>query len=137
CGLLCYQGGAWPEKYRGRLFMGNIHGRRINMDEPRPKGSGYVAGHGPDFLMANDAWARFINMRTGPDGNVYVIDWYDKQACHTGDVNIWDRTNGRIYKVCYRGTKNKPDVQAGLELMRGSAGDLVELQLHENEWYVR
>jgi putative membrane-bound dehydrogenase-like protein len=132
CGLMCYLGGAWPEKYRGQLFMGNIHGRRLNMDIPRPNGSGYVASHGPDFLMANDAWARFINMRYGPDGNVYVIDWYDKQACHTGDVKIWDRSNGRIYKVCYRGTKWEP-----VDLGRKTLAELAELQLHKNEWFAR
>jgi putative membrane-bound dehydrogenase-like protein len=134
-GLLCYQGGAWPEKYRGKLFMGNIHGRRLNMDELRPKGSGFVASHGPDFLMANDAWARFINMQTGPDGNMYVIDWYDKQACHTGDVKIWDRSNGRIYKVCYRGTKWEP-VDLGKNTGAG-LGELAKLQYHENDWYAR
>jgi putative membrane-bound dehydrogenase-like protein len=97
CGLMCYLGGAWPKEYHGQLFMGNIHGRRINMDTLKPKGSGYVASHGPDFLLANDAWARFINMKYGPDGNVYLIDWYDKQACHRPEPEIWDRTNGRIY----------------------------------------
>ncbi len=132
CGLMCYLGGAWPEKYRGQLFMGNVHGRRINMDLPRPRGSGYVASHGPDFLMANDAWARFINMKYGPDGNVYVIDWYDKQACHDNKPGVWDRSNGRIYKVCYRGTKWEP-----VDLARKSNRELIELQSHPNEWYVR
>jgi putative membrane-bound dehydrogenase-like protein len=133
CGLMCYLGGAWPAEYRGQLFMGNIHGRRINMDILKPKGSGYVASHGKDMLLANDAWARFINMRFGPDGNVYVIDWYDKQACHTGDVNVWDRSNGRIYKISHRGTK--PVV--GIDLQKKTDAELVEYQLHENDWYVR
>lgn len=132
CGLMCYLGGAWPEKYRGQLFMGNIHGRRINMDTLRPKGSGYVASHGPDFLMANDAWARFINMRYGPDGNVYVIDWYDQQACHVGDPKVWDRSNGRIYKICYRGTKWEP-----VDLSKKTGAELVALQANENEWFAR
>ncbi len=132
CGLMCYLGGAWPQQYRGQLFMGNIHGRRLNMDILKPKGSGYVAGHGPDFLLANDAWARFINMRYGPDGNVYLIDWYDKQACHHGDPKIWDRSNGRIYKICYRDTK---PVQ--VDLGQKSIEELVALQEHENDWYVR
>ncbi len=82
--------------------------------------------------MANDAWARFINMRYGPDGNVYVIDWYDKQACHTGDAKVWDRSNGRIYKICYRGTKWDP-----VDLSQWTTDSLVGLQWHENEWYVR
>ena len=137
CGLMCYLGGAWPAEYRGQLFMGNIHGRRINMDTLKPKGSGYVAGHGKDLLHANDAWARFINMRYGPDGNVYLIDWYDKQACHTGNVQIWDRTNGRIYKISHRSTQAQGRQALGLDLQKKTDLELVEYQLHENDWYVR
>ena len=103
------------------------------MDMLKPKGSGYVAAHGTDFLLANDAWARFINLRYGPDGNVYLIDWYDKQACHHATPEIWDRTNGRIYKISYRGTKPV----TGVDLAKMSDEELVELQLHENDWYVR
>ena len=85
--------------------MGNIHGRRLNVDVPKAKGSGYSVGHSPDFLVANDEWAKFINLKYGPDGNVFVIDCYDRQACHHNDPNIWDRTNGRIYNVSHRWTK--------------------------------
>jgi putative membrane-bound dehydrogenase-like protein len=131
-GLLCYLGGAWPAAYRDQLLMGNIHGRRLNMDIPKAKGSGYVATHGPDFLLANDAWARFLNMRSGPDGNVYLIDWYDQQACHRHEPEVWDRSNGRIYKICYRGTK---PVQ--VDLSAKTDQELVDLQLNENDWYVR
>jgi putative membrane-bound dehydrogenase-like protein len=133
CGLLIYQGGAWPEEYRGKMFMGNIHGHRLNMDVLKPKGSGFIASHGPDFLLANDAWSRFINMRSGPDGNVYLLDWYDKQACHHGDPRIWDRGNGRIYKISYRGTKPV----TGVDLGRKSNEELVGLLQHKNIWYVR
>ncbi len=132
CGTMIYLGGAWPARYRGQMVMGNVHGRRLNMDLLHAKGSGYVASHGPDFLLANDAWARFINLRYGPDGNVYLIDWYDAQACHTGNVNVWDRSNGRIYKICYRGTKwARPDLGKLSDL------ELVKLQLHANDWYLR
>ena len=133
CGLMLYQGGTWPDEYRGRMFMGNVHGHRLNVDILRPKGSGFVASHGPDFLHANDAWSRFINLRYGPDGNVYLLDWYDKQACHHGDPKIWDRENGRIYKIEYRGTKPVK----GVDLSEKSDKELVELLLHKNEWYVR
>jgi putative membrane-bound dehydrogenase-like protein len=132
CGTMIYLGGAWPKEYRDRMFMGNIHGRRLNVDILRPKGSGYVASHGPDFLLANDAWARFINFRYGPDGNVYLIDWYDKQACHTGNPQVWDRTNGRVYKISYRGTK---PVQ--VDLSKKTSKELAALQTHDNDWYVR
>jgi len=132
CGLMCYLGGTWPAEYRNQLFMGNIHGRRINMDVPRAKGSGYLAGHGADFLHANDAWARFINLQYGPDGNVFLFDWYDKQACHHTDPKIWDRGTGRIYKVSFRGTKSE-----AVDLAAKTDVELAELQAHNNDWYVR
>ncbi len=132
CGTMIYLGGAWPAEYRNQMFMGNVHGRRLNVDNLTPKGSGYVASHRPDFLLANDAWARFINLRYGPDGNVYLIDWYDRQACHTGDTKIWDRTTGRIYKISYRGTK-----AVKVDLSKKSDQELVALQLNANDWYVR
>ena len=132
CGLMIYLGDAWPKEYRGQMMMGNIHGHRLNTDLLHPAGSGYVASHGNDFLLANDAWARFINFRYGPDGNVFLLDWYDKQACHTNQDAIWDRTNGRIYKVSYEGTK---PVQ--VDLRTKTDAELVELQLHPNDWFVR
>ncbi len=133
CGLMIYQGGAWPAEYRDNvLFMGNVHGHRFNTDVLRRKGSGFVASHGRDFLLANDAWARFINLRYGPDGNVYVIDWYDKQACHVGgNVDAWDRSNGRVYKVSYRGTK-----PVSVDLGKKTDAELAALQLLGNEWFV-
>jgi putative membrane-bound dehydrogenase-like protein len=132
CGLMIYQGGAWPEKYRGQMFMANVHGHRLNMDLLRPKGSSFVASHGPDFLLANDSWARFINMGYGPDGNVYLFDWYDKQACHRYEPEIWDRSNGRIYKISYRGTR-----PIRVDLRKKTDLELVELLAHKNDWFVR
>jgi len=132
CGTMIYQGGAWPALYNNQFFLGNIHGRRLNVEQLVPKGSGYIASHRPDFLMANDAWARFINFRYGPDGNVYLIDWYDKQACHSGDVNAFDRSNGRVYKISY---KNTPRVL--VDLAKASDSELVGYQTHNNDWFVR
>src|SRR5437868_4012157 len=71
-------------------------------------------------------------MRYGPDGNVYLIDWYDQQACHRHEPEVWDRSNGRIYKIWYQGTK---PVQ--VDLRKKSDQELVALQLHANDWYVR
>ena len=49
-------------------------------------------------------------LRTGPDGSVYMTDFYDPQICHNTDASIWDRTHGRIYKVVHQGT---PQPQVG------------------------
>ncbi len=111
-GLMCYLGGSWPAEYHGKLIMGNIHGQRLNVDVPERKGSGYVGKHAPDFLNFNDRWSQTLNQQLDPDGNVFVIDWYDKQQCHTGNAPAHDRSNGRIYKISY-GDKKGTQVDLG------------------------
>lgn len=101
CGLLIYNGDNFPEEYRGRAMMFNIHGQRINQEELVPQGSGYVAKHLPDFLKANDKNFTGVALKVGPDGAVYFIDWYDMEKCHRTQPEVWDRSNGRIYRVKY------------------------------------
>ncbi|QJW97742.1 PVC-type heme-binding CxxCH protein [Frigoriglobus tundricola] len=131
-GLMCYQGGAWPKEYNGKLFMGNLHGHRINVDVVTPKGSGYVADRNPDFLLTHDKWSIPLAIKSGPDGNVYLLDWYDKQICHTTN-DIWDRTNGRIYKISYKDAKPVKS----FDLSKATWAELVKYQEHENDWYAR
>jgi putative membrane-bound dehydrogenase-like protein len=128
-GALVYLGDSWPEQYRGTFFTNNLHGHRINNDLPKRKGSGFVASHGKDFLLSSDPMFIGLLLQTGPDGSVFVSDWYDRGECHTRDNP--DRGSGRIYKIVY-GTPApaKPD------LARLSDAELVQLQLHRNEWYV-
>lgn len=131
-GAMIYLGGAWPERYRDQIFMNNIHGARINEDILEPKGSGYVGRHGPDFLLANDRWSQILNLRYGPDGQVYMIDWYDKNQCHRIETEIHDRSNGRIFKIVYGEAKHTP-----VDLRKKSDAELAELMLEKNDWYVR
>ncbi|MCM8534574.1 MAG: FG-GAP-like repeat-containing protein [Lentisphaeraceae bacterium] len=129
-GAMIYLGDNWPDKYRNSIFMNNIHGNRINNDLLEPEGSGYHGTHGDDFMMANDKWYRGLYLRYGPDGGVFVNDWYDRRACHQQTPN--DITNGRIYKITYGDVKS-PQVN----LSKLSSEELVQLQLHKNDWYVR
>jgi putative membrane-bound dehydrogenase-like protein len=131
-GAMIYQGDAWPAEYRGRIFMNNIHGQRVNVDVLTPRGSGFVGGHGPDFLLTGDLASQMLNFQTGPDGNVFVMDWYDMNACHHNNVDGHDRSNGRIYKISYGEEK-----LAALDLATLSDVELAELALHANEWHVR
>jgi putative membrane-bound dehydrogenase-like protein len=100
-GLMAYLGGSWPDTYRNKIFIGNIHGQRLNMDIAERRGSGYVGVHGPDFLNFNDSWSQTLNQTYDQDGSVFIIDWYDKNQCHHTREDGHDRTNGRIYKIVY------------------------------------
>jgi putative heme-binding domain-containing protein len=133
-GLMVYQGSAWPHEYHGKIFIGNIHGNRINMDVPEYVGSGFVGHHAPDPINFNDRWSQVVNFRSGPDGNVYFIDWYDAQQCHVPDPTKQDRGNGRIFKISYGDTDKKGPAP---DLSKKSDRELFELQATGDEWNAR
>jgi len=132
CGAMVYLGDNWPKSYRNTLMMANIHGNRVNLDHLRRDGSGFIAAHGRDVIFANDPWFRGINLRYGPDGAVYLIDWYDPNACHRTSPEIWDRSNGRLYRVRYGELSPVP-----VDLSAASDEELARLHEHENDWFVR
>lgn len=134
CGLSIYLGDNFPQEYRGDLLFDNIHGHGIVRDRVERQGSGYVGKHAPDFMYSNDRWFMGVAFRVGPDGGMYFIDWYDTQNCHRRDQEIWDRSNGRLYKVAY-GEPEAP--KAGFDVAKMSDAELVALQLHQNDWWVR
>jgi putative membrane-bound dehydrogenase-like protein len=131
-GLMVYQGDSWPEQFRGKVFMNNIHGARINEDSLERQGSGFAGHHQPDFILFNDSWSQILNFQTDQNGSVYLIDWYDKNQCHHNRVDGHDRTNGRIFKIVYGNQKWTP-----IDLQKLSDAELVKLQTHRNEFQVR
>lgn len=131
CGTMVYLGDNFPAEFRNTVFTHNIHGNRVNRDLLVRSGSGYVARHGPDFLMAHDPWYRGVAIGYGPDGGVYLTDWNDLGECHDND-GVY-RASGRIYKVIH----GEPRPAKPLDLTKLSDEELVDLQLHPNDWYVR
>src|SRR6266480_3448906 len=111
CGLHFFDSDAYPPEYRERLYMGNIHGGCINSDELTRDGATYFAKPRPDFLTANDAWFMPVVQKTGPDGCLYILDWYDRYHCYQDanrDPAGIDRKHGRLYRVRYQGTPRAP-----------------------------
>ena len=107
CGIAYLDSDAYPEKYRGRIYVGNIHGGCINVDRLERDGSTYLAKAEPDLLSANDAWFMPVALKVGPDGCLYVLDWYDRYHCYQDanrDPDGIDRLNGRLYRVRYKDT---------------------------------
>lgn len=132
CGALIQRGGRWPKAYDGTVLMANLHGSRLNMDLLKQRGSGYVGSHGPDFLLVDDSWFLGVAIAQAPDGNVYLLDWYDDQHCHLREPQAWDRSNGRIYKLSYGSA-----VEAPQDLSAMGDAQLVALLFDDNEFYAR
>ncbi len=105
CGIHYFDSDAYPEPFRDRLYMGNIHGNCINVDVLSRNGSTYAGAGEPDFLTANDAWFMPVVQKTGPDGCLYVLDWYDRYHCYQDarrDPEGIDRLKGRLYRIRYK-----------------------------------
>src|SRR5678816_3711456 len=89
-------------------YMGNIHGNCINVDELTRDGSTYLAKPCPDFLSSNDVWFMPVSQKVGPDGCLYILDWYDRYHCYQDanrDPAGIDRQHGRLYRVVYKDYK--------------------------------
>ena len=105
CGIHYFDSDAYPPEYREKLYMGNIHGNCVNSDELTRDGSTYFGKPRPDFLSANDKWFMPVAQKTGPDGCLYVLDWYDRYHCYQDanrDPKGIDRLNGRLYRIRYK-----------------------------------
>ncbi|CAN5313492.1 hypothetical protein BH23BAC1_BH23BAC1_22100 [soil metagenome] len=131
-GAMIYLGESWPEKYRNNIFMNNINGSRVNVDILERNGSGYTAKHNEDFLLINDTWSQWLNFRYSPGGSVYAIDWYDKNQCHSPNPDVHNKTMGRIFRISH-----EKDQWVQVDLSQSSDLELVNFQLHKNDWYVR
>ena len=130
-GALIYNGGLLPEQYQGQLFTLNFHGRRINVERLERQGAGYVGKHEGDIAQSADSWFRGVDLSTGPDGSVYVLDWSDTGECH--ENSGVHRTSGRIYRI-YSEQVGKPepaDISG-----RGELG-LADLYRRPNSWFAR
>ncbi|MDA1141858.1 MAG: hypothetical protein O3B01_25110 [Planctomycetota bacterium] len=130
CGGMIYLGDNWPDQYRGRIFMGNTHGRRINQDRLERQGTSYAGKHEPDFMMANQPWFLGVEMEYGPDGAVYLSDWVDLGECHGRDGI--HRTSGRIYRITYGDPK-----PVKMDVSKADDMTLLSLLKHKNEWFIR
>jgi putative membrane-bound dehydrogenase-like protein len=159
-GAMIYLADQFPERYRNKLFLNNIHSNRIHTDELVRRGSTFVGKLGPHgrddpdssgaeevpagvrpefwrgeygnggFMVSEDPWIRGLSLQQGPEGAVFLSDWYDKYACHGEPA--YDRRNGRIYRIGYRGIQ-----PARVDMENLSDAALVEHQRNRNDWYVR
>ncbi|MEZ4701025.1 MAG: DUF6807 family protein [Rhodothermales bacterium] len=133
-GARIYQSDAFPEEQRGRLFMANIHEHAVLTDILTPKGSGFVASHGEDFLLANNAqWIGF-SMEIGPGGDVYVLDWHDADIC---GKDVLDKDTGRIFRIAPEASLAEPWEGRYDDLGEKSDLDLVRLQRSPSDWHAR
>jgi putative heme-binding domain-containing protein len=112
-GIVHVSGDSFPEAYNGTILIGNVVTNRINHDRLEWHGSSPKAIEQPDFLWSEDNWFRPVDLKLGPDGALYVADFYNRIIGHY-EVPLThpgrDRERGRIWRIVYRGplSRNQP-----------------------------
>src|SRR5207302_4433590 len=104
CGIAFLDTDAYPSQLRERIVVGNIHGGALNVDRLQRDGATYLAKGEADLFTANDAWYMPVSWKIGPDGCLYILDWYDRYHCSQDaarDPEGVDRLRGRLYRLRY------------------------------------
>jgi putative membrane-bound dehydrogenase-like protein len=133
-GARVYQSDAFPQSQRGRIFMANIHEHAVLSDVLEPKGSGFTARHGDDFLLANNAQWLGFSMEIGPEGALYVLDWHDSDIC---GMDVLHQQTGRIFRIMPKQSLAEPFEGRYADLSRMTDAQLVGLQTSRSDWHAR
>ncbi|HEV3202937.1 MAG TPA: PVC-type heme-binding CxxCH protein, partial [Gemmataceae bacterium] len=110
-GITYYAADHFPQEYRDTIFIGNVVTNRINHDKLERHGSSLKAIQQPDFLKSDDPWFRPVDIKLGPDGALYVADFYNRIIGHY-EVPLLhpgrDRERGRIWRIVYKARPKQP-----------------------------
>src|SRR5947207_6887379 len=131
---------ATPERFNNATIAPNGRHSACRWSTIQTRGSTFTSRFAGDFVTTPDIWFRPVDMTVGPDGALYIADWYDYNISHSNPKNRsqWympSRDDGRVWRVA------PPDlrtVRAGrLNLSKRTSHELVKLLRHSNDWYAR
>jgi putative heme-binding domain-containing protein len=133
CGLEVVSGRHFPESWQGNLITNDFRGHRVCRYVVAPDGSGYSSREQPELIKTNHGAFRPIDVKMGPDGALYIADWYNPIIQH-GEVDFRDprrdQTHGRIWRVTAKG---RPLVERP-NLVGARVEDLVEALKAPENW---
>lgn len=102
CGIQMIDDPSWPEELQGNLIIGNVMTSRINRDRIEWRGTSSVGHEMPDLVSVTDPWFRPVDLQLGPDGALWVADFYNRIIGHY-EVPLThpgrDRERGRIWRI--------------------------------------
>jgi hypothetical protein len=149
-----YTARAFPEAYWNRAaFVAEPTGHLIGMFDLEPEGTTYVARNRWSFLASRDEWSAPVQVKVGPDGALWVSDFYTLVAqhnptpedmmgcCERGPGNAYetpnrDKLHGRIYRIAYEGTRGQTAVAPPRSSLAGaSPAELVDALADDNMFW--
>ena len=112
----------------GNSLANKVHALRVHTD-----GSTFRTVEIENPIRTNDKWFRPVHAAVGPDGAIYVSDWYDARITHVDPRDNWDRDRGRIYRL----RSKEANAEAAPDLRQLSSKALVERLRDSNQWLRR
>ena len=98
--------GSFPAEWKNVAFLANPITSTVNAVQITRNVDGTVsAKHLPDLLTSKDKWFRPVNMEFGPDGCLYIADWYNKIISHNEIPTTHpdrDKSHGRIWRIRHK-----------------------------------
>lgn len=130
--LIKYEGGKLPDSYKNKMISLNPLLNYVQLTRFEPDGSSVKNIDEKRIIETDDHWFRPVNIKAGPDGAVYIADWYDSRLSHVDPRDTWHKSSGRVYRLR---AKNASVKQAKFDLSKNSNAELIELLKSDNKWF--
>ncbi|MFY0651695.1 MAG: c-type cytochrome [Cyclobacteriaceae bacterium] len=128
---LKYEENSLPVRYQDKLLAINPLHNFVRLTRLVPNGSTYDCIDEERVLQSDDHWFRPVDIKSGPDGGVYIADWSDSRLSHVNPRDNWDKKTGRIYRL--RGTDKTFPKPFNISALDNS--ELVAMLSHQSKWY--
>lgn len=129
-GIAYYADVNYPVEYQSNFYIGDAVASRVYRNSFSFKNSTPVGKLEEEFVLSEDPWFRPVDIKLGPDGALYIADFYNSIIGHYEvplDHPKRDRIRGRIWRITYKGKSNKLQ-----DLSTASAQELVPALDHDN-----
>ncbi len=142
-GVTVYRGNAYPAKYYGNLFLGEVSGNLIHREVPEAVGVTFRSTRGEqesEFVASTDNWFRPVNFVNAPDGTLHILDMYRETIEHPWSIPddlkarldlTSGRDRGRIYRLSPPGFKPP----APPRLSKATTEELARHLKNPNAWW--
>jgi len=133
CGLEIVSGRHLPDDWQGNLITNDFRGHRVCRFIVKDDGAGFASTEQPELIKSTHPAFRPIDVKMGPDGAIYIADWYNPIIQH-GEVDFRDPrrdvTHGRIWRVTAKGRPlvKKPKIEGA------SKAELLEALKAPEQW---
>ena len=127
-----YDGGLMDATLGGHFVAANALQNMVYVSRRIPVTSTFRVEDDEPLLHSTDRWFRPVDIKVGPDGCIYIADWYDTRLSHVSPVDDWSKTDGRIYRV--RPTGSNVGVKP-FNLHTAPVSELIGYLSHPNKWF--